>query len=221
MHSLASASCSRPSTTFHVVPSVVTGYPNCRPSGVPYSPLLHTASDVQSPWGVAERMLFTESMTALAADAADERLRASITAAPRFWTVLMKSPLSQAWSLITSKAGRSPIRELRASGYWVAEWLPQIAMLVTEATGAPAFFASCVLARFSSRRVMANHRSAGTSDALERAMRQLVLQGFPTTRLRTSRAALAWMALPCGAKMPPLMARRSPRSIPALRGTEP
>src|SRR5471032_932572 len=148
-------------------------------------------------------MLFTESMTALAADAADDRPRASITAAPRFWTMLMKSPFSQAWSLIRSKVGCPSIRALRASGYCVAEWLPQIAMLVTEATAAPAFFASWILARFSSRRVMANQRSDGISGAFERAIRQLVLHGLPTTRTRTSRAALAWMALPCGAKMPP------------------
>ena len=69
---------------FHPVPSELTGKPNCRPSGVPYSPLLTTASDVQSPQAVGVRMLFTESMTAFAADAADDRPRASITAAPRF-----------------------------------------------------------------------------------------------------------------------------------------
>ncbi len=37
---------------------------------------------------------------------------------------------------------------------------------------------------------MANQRSAGTSGAFERAMRQLVLQGLPTTSTRTSEAAL-------------------------------
>ena len=68
---------------------------------------------------------------------------------------------------------------------------------------------------------MANQRSAGTSGALERAMRQLVLQGLPTTRTRTSEAAFSAMARPCGLKMPPLTLRRSPRSMPALRGIEP
>jgi len=58
--------------------------------------------------------------------------------------------------------------------------------VVTDATWTPALFASWLLARFSSRRVMANQRSAGTSDALDRAMRQFVLQGLPTTRTRTS-----------------------------------
>ncbi len=113
------------------------------------------------------------------------------------------------------------MRALAKSGNWVAEWLPQMAMLVTSATGAPDFAASCALARFSSRRVMANQRSAGISGALDRAMRQFVLQGLPTTRMRTSEAALSAMARPWGLKMPPFTLSRSPRSMPAFRGTEP
>ena len=68
---------------------------------------------------------------------------------------------------------------------------------------------------------MANHRSTGTSRPLVRAMRQLVLQGLPTTRTRTSLAACSATARPCGRKIPPLMFSRSRRSMPALRGTEP
>ena len=68
---------------------------------------------------------------------------------------------------------------------------------------------------------MANHRSTGTSRPLVRAMRQLVLQGLPTTRTRTSLAACSATARPCGRKIPPLMFNRSRRSIPALRGTDP
>ena len=68
---------------------------------------------------------------------------------------------------------------------------------------------------------MANQRSSGTSGALLRAIRQLVLQGLPTTNTRTSGAAWAAMACPWGLKMPPLMVSRSRRSMPALRGTEP
>ena len=68
---------------------------------------------------------------------------------------------------------------------------------------------------------MANQRSSGISGALERAMRQFVLQGLPTTRMRTSEAACSAMARPCGLKMPPFTLSRSPRSMPALRGTEP
>src|SRR5664280_2908789 len=61
----------------------------------------------------------------------------------------------------------------------------------------------------------------GTSGAFERAIRQLVLHGLPTTTTRMSEAAFAAMARPWGPKIPPLMVSRSPRSIPALRGTEP
>ena len=113
------------------------------------------------------------------------------------------------------------MRALAKSGNWVAEWLPQMATLVTAATGTPALLASWPLARFSSSRVMANQRSAGTSGALDRAIRQLVLHGLPTTRTRTSEAACSAMARPWGLKMPPLTLSRSPRSMPALRGTEP
>ena len=68
---------------------------------------------------------------------------------------------------------------------------------------------------------MAKNRSSGMSRACARAMRQLVLHGLPTTSTRTSAAAWAAMASPCGPKMPPLMVSRSLRSMPALRGTEP
>src|SRR6202022_778396 len=125
-------------------------------------------------------MRITESITALAAEAADDEPLASMTAAPRFWIVVMNPCLSQPLSLMTSNGDMPAIRALRASGYCVVEWSPQMAMLVTTETGAPALRASCVLARFSSRRIMANHRSAGMSGALARAMRQLVLQGLPT-----------------------------------------
>ena len=68
---------------------------------------------------------------------------------------------------------------------------------------------------------MANQRSAGTSGAFDRAMRQFVLQGLPTTSTRTSEAACAAIAWPWGLKMPPFTLSRSPRSMPALRGIDP
>ena len=68
---------------------------------------------------------------------------------------------------------------------------------------------------------MANQRSAGTSGAFDRAIRQLVLHGLPTTSTRTSLAAWSLIAWPCGLKIPPFTERRSPRSMPALRGIEP
>ena len=42
---------------------------------------------------------------------------------------------------------------------------------------------------------MAKKRSRGMSGALCMAIRQLVLQGLPTTRMRTSAAACRWMRL--------------------------
>ena len=78
----------------------------------------------------------------------------------------------------------------------VEEWFPQMASFFTSLTGTPAFVASWVLARFSSSFVMANQRSAGISGAFDMAIRQLVLQGLPTTRIRTSEAALRAMAWP-------------------------
>ena len=45
------------------------------------------------------------SQAALAAEAAEETPRALMMAAPRCWTVEMKSPWSQVWSEMTSVAG--------------------------------------------------------------------------------------------------------------------
>ena len=81
------------------------------------------------------------------------------------------------------------MRACTKSGNCVVEWLPQIAMFVTWRAATAAFFANWLFARFSSRRVIANHRSTGTSGEFDRAIRQLVLHGLPTTRTRTSLAA--------------------------------
>ena len=75
-------------------------------------------------------------------------------------------------------------------------WFPQIVMRVTARHGAPAFLARSAAARFWSRRVIANQRSLGTFGACERAIRQLVLQGFATVRIRTFEPAALSMALP-------------------------
>ena len=64
-------------------------------------------------------------------------------------------------------------------------------------------------------------RLPGMSGACEAAMRALVLAGLPTTSTRTSLAAPALSASPCGLKMPPLADSRSPRSMPAVRGRAP
>src|SRR5207244_12567766 len=91
----AASSSWRSGTTSQRSPSDRTGKPNWSPSGTLYSPLLTTASECQSPHGVGVRMLTTESITALAAEAADEAPRASITAAPRFWIVWTDFPFNQ------------------------------------------------------------------------------------------------------------------------------
>ena len=69
------------------------------------------------------------SIAALAAEAADDAPRASMIAAPRFCTVGMKSSSIQAWSSTTSAAFLPSTSAWKMSGYWVAEWLPQIVIL--------------------------------------------------------------------------------------------
>ena len=53
------------------------------------------------------------------------------------------------------------------------------------------------------------------------AISALVLAGLPTTSTRTSDAAPAAIASPCGLKMPPLASSRSARSMPFVRGRAP
>jgi hypothetical protein len=68
---------------------------------------------------------------------------------------------------------------------------------------------------------MAVKRSPGVPDALFMAISALVLAGLPTTRIRTSSAALSLMALPWAVKMAPFAESRSERSMPCLRGMAP
>ena len=87
------------------------------------------------------------------------------------------------------------------------------------ATAAPVFFASWLIARLWSRRVIAWKRSRGTSGALLAAISAFVFAGLPTTRILTSSAAWSLIALPCGLKMPPLASSRSARSMPSAART--
>ena len=73
--------------------------------------------DTQSPAGVPSTQSCTWSMAAFAADAADDAPRASMTAAPRFCTVGMKSLVSQARSVTTSAAGLPSTSAWKMSGY--------------------------------------------------------------------------------------------------------
>src|SRR5712692_345253 len=97
-------------------------------------------------------------MAALAADAADDEPRASMMAAPRCWTVGMNSPSIHLRSLRRRAAPFFETWAWKRSGYWVAEWLPQIVMRRAWVIGTAAFLASWAMARLWSRRVMAVKR---------------------------------------------------------------
>src|SRR5258705_284525 len=77
----------------------------------------------------------TWSMAAFAALAAEDSPRASMIAAPRFCTVGMKVFSSQSMSLIIGQTFLPPHSAWNTSGYWVAEWFPQIVTLRIEASG--------------------------------------------------------------------------------------
>src|SRR5829696_1372123 len=155
-----------------------------------------TAIETQSPSGLPSSQLRAASMVADAAEAAELAPRASMIAAPRLATVGMKSFSIQAWSLTTSAAFLPPISAWNTSGYWVAEWLPQIVIFLMSLTAAPVFLASCAIARLWSRRVSAENRSGGMLGALVFAISALVLAGFPVTPMRMSSAATLLSALP-------------------------
>ena len=78
--------------------------------------------------------MWTWSIAAFAALAAEDAPRASMIAAPRLATVGMKSFSSQSWSSTTSAAVWPPISAWKMSGYCVAEWLPQIVSRVMSST---------------------------------------------------------------------------------------
>src|ERR1700759_3273473 len=106
-----------------------------------------TAIETQSPSGVPSSQSRAASTVADAADAADEEPRASMIAAPRLATGGMKAFSIQLWSLITSAAFLPPTSAWKMSGYWVAEWLPQIVIFLMSVTAAPVFLASWEIAR--------------------------------------------------------------------------
>src|SRR5678815_5315926 len=136
----------------------------------------------QSPSRVPATQSRTWSIAALAALAAEERPRASMIAAPRFCTVGMNVLSSQAQSLIIGQAFLPSASAWKTSGYWVAEWLPQIVIFLTEETGFPNFCATWEVARLWSNLIMAVNCEGLRLGAFFIAMRQLVLAGLPTTR---------------------------------------
>src|SRR5258705_13974778 len=124
-------------------------------------------------------------MAALAALAAEESLRASMIAAPRFCTVGMKVVSSQLWSLIIGQIFLPSASAWNTSGYWVAEWLPQIVTFRIDETGLFPLAASCELARLWSSRIMPVNCVGFRLGAFFIAMRQFVFAGLPTTNTFT------------------------------------
>src|SRR6476619_1213224 len=109
-----------------------------RPSGTPYEPSDGIPMEVQSPSAVPLTQVKTWSMAALAAEAAEDAPRTSMMAAPRLATVGMKSFSTQAWSEpVASKPLLPAISAWKRSGYWVAEWLPQMVTFLTSSTVTP------------------------------------------------------------------------------------
>src|SRR6201995_3513802 len=212
---------SRPCTMLQSPPEVVTGNDEINPSGTPYEPSEMTAIDTQSSAGVPSSQSRAASTVADAAEAAEELPRASMIAAPRLATVGMESSAIHFSSLTTSAAFLPSISAWKISGYWVAEWLPQMATFLMSVTLAPVFLASCEMARLWSSRVSAENRSLGMSGALFSAISALVLAGLPVTPMRTSSAATEFSALPCAVKIAPFASSRSPRSMPGPRGRAP
>ncbi len=78
------------------------------------------------------------SIAAFAADAAEDRPRASMMAAPRFADRRQEDVLFQASSLISVFTGLpSMVGETGSQAYIVGEWLPQTVSFSIEATGLP------------------------------------------------------------------------------------
>jgi hypothetical protein len=126
--------------------------------------------------------------------------------------------------LIVDQLGRVLPRHLGVEdvGYWVAEWLPQIVMLVMSLTAAPVFLAaSWAIARLWSRRVIAVKRSRGMSGALLLRDQAVGVGRVADHQHLDVGGGVAFSALPWGLKMPPLASSRSPRSMPLVRGRAP
>src|SRR5699024_7164747 len=141
------SSMSRPWTISYEPSFVVTGNEETMPSGMPYEPSEATAMEIQSPSALPRSQSRAASIVAEAALAAEDEPRASMIAAPRLATVGMKSFSIQDWSSTTWAAFRPPTSAWKMSGYWVAEWLPQIVSFLMSVTAAPVFAASCERAR--------------------------------------------------------------------------
>mmetsp|Transcript_21719 Transcript_21719/g.53068 ORF Transcript_21719/g.53068 Transcript_21719/m.53068 type:complete len:202 (+) Transcript_21719:185-790(+) len=196
------------------------------PGAIPYEPSDATPIDTCTPSGVPSAQSRTWSTMALAALMAELSLRAAMIAAPRFCTVLRKSPSSHASSFTAARtvclAPSAPTTSAWfTSGYCVDEWLPHTMTLRTVATGTLSRSATCAHARLWSRRVRHEKAVAGSSGAAFIATAQLVLAGLPTTSTLTLFLACACSAAPCSLKIEQFFLSRSARSMPSRRGNAP
>ena len=174
----------------------------------------------QSPSGVPCAQSRMCSIAALAAEAALDVPRAFITLAPRCCTVVMNSPRAQSFSTSALAALPSTVACDR-SGYWVAEWLPQMVIRLTALTWWPVRAASCAQARLWSSRVMAEKLRGFMSGAFDEAIRALVFAGFPTTSTLACSSACSLSAAPCPENMRAFPVSKSDRSMPGPRGFAP
>src|SRR5882672_5243453 len=105
-------------------------------------------------------------------------------------------PSSQVGSLIIGQIFLPPLSAWNTSGYWVAEWLPQMVILRTEVSGLPTFCARWLTARLWSSRIIAVNCVGLRLGAFFVAIWQFVFAGLPTTSTLTLRLATASSALP-------------------------
>ena len=89
-------------------------------------------------------------------------------------------------------------------------------MLLTSRQCEPALRASCVLARFSSSRVMANQRSEECLFRCSSRSNSWYCKDCPRPARERRTRQFSAMAWPCSTKIFPLIPSRSLRSIPAL-----
>src|ERR1700755_1374107 len=90
-----------------------------------------------------------------AAEAADDRPRASMIAAPRLPTVGRNTSAFQTWSLMRALTLLPPDGAERYAGSMVGEWLPQTVSFSMSPTAVPVLAAIWLAARLWSRRSMA------------------------------------------------------------------
>lgn len=164
---------------------------------------------------------------AFAALLTDERPLVSIISAPLFCTIAIKSLSSHSRSSLRISLNGSPLtRVWKVFGYWVEEWLPQIARFVICPISIlyPFYFSFWQIyqvALFWSNLVRAEKFSLGIEGAAFWHKRALVLHGFPTIITLTFFLATSFIILPWDTKMLAFSSKRSDLSMPFRRGLEP